>query len=431
MSMVGFGAVISFGLVSGTVFPLALSGPAAVWVYLAAAAMLVLLVGCMAALTMAGPVPLSFGEAISHQLGRGAACFTRGAYFLAVTAIVGTEIAFLPPALRPWMPWAPNWLIALSGLLLLAVVIGHGAKAFARLEVALSVMKIGAVLGLLAMSCRVIGSREDVPALGASWLRSMLRADSGALWTSFVLATLGFVGIESLSLAARETSAAPPVLRARMVAVARLLALLVWVTVVVTSVLIHTGAVPLRLPPSQYLLALLSEPSAHRLFGALIAVTVLSVANSQLYGATRTLHESARAGELPGCLGRLDAGSPRVATLAAFLCSSAVFLVAAYDGQDAFRVATAIATIGALAVWSMIFMAALRFASGGDAGGRTRSLKIWQALLGLLVTLMIAISLPFMDFFGPAIWLGVPPLLVVGVGAAVLARGRGKIGAAI
>lgn len=424
LSMVGFGAVISFGLVSGTVFPLAFSGPAAVWAYLAAVIVLMLLVSCMAALTMAGPRPSSFSEAVACRLGRGAGSFTRGAYFLTVTAIIGTEIAFLPSVLRAWMPGLPNWLIGLGGLSLLALVVGHGARSFARVEAALSVIKIGALLGLLVMSVRVIGGEADLAGLSASWLQSMPLADAGSLWASFILATLGIVGIESLSLAARETAAEPAVLRARLVTVSRWLAVLVWVTVALTSLLIHTGNVSLRLSPAEYLLTFVSVPHARSLFSVLVAVTVLSVVNSQLFSAARTLYEAARAGELPRRLGRLDAGSPRVATLAAFLCSAVVFMAAAHDLLDVFRLATAIATTGALAVWAMIFMATWRGPRGDEAGG-CQPLVRGQALLGLLVTLLMMVSLPFMDFFGPVQWMsGVPVLLVLGVGAALLAAYR-------
>ncbi len=310
MSMVGFGAVISFGLVSGGIFPLSLAGSAAVPIYMAAIAVFLLLMNCMAELTMAGPVPRSFTEAIGRQLGRRAAGFVRAAYFLTVTAIVGTEVTFLSPALKPWLGWLPGWLIGLSGLLCLALVIACGAKAFARLEMLLSAIKIGAVVGVLGLGCLAIWRADGPAPMEAGWLRALLLAAPGALWPSFVLATLGFVGIESLSLAARETSAAPHVLRSRLMRVSAWLALMVWVIVVITGMLLYTGTVPIHLLPTQYLLGFLAQAWAYPLFSLLIAVTVLSVINSQLFGAVRVLHEAARAGELPACLGRLVAGNP-------------------------------------------------------------------------------------------------------------------------
>jgi len=416
MSMVGFGAVISFGLVSGGIFPLSLAGSAAVPVYMAAMAVFLLLMYCMAELTMAGPVPRSFTEAIGRQLGRRAAGFVRAAYFLTVTAIVGTEITFLSPALKPWLGWLPGWVIGLAGLLCLALVIACGAKAFARLEMLLSAIKIGAVVGVLGLGGLAIWRADGPAPMEAGWLQALWHAAPGALWPSFVLATLGFVGIESLSLAARETSAAPHVLRSRLMRVSAWLALMVWVIVAVTGMLLHTGAVPIHLLPTQYLLGLLSQSWAYPLFSLLIAVTVLSVINSQLFGAVRVLHEAARAGELPACLGRLVAGSPRPATAAAFLCAAAVLVAVTYERLKGFEIATAIATVGALCVWGAVFAAAWRFASSGAARRRGRSLKGWPACLGLSIVVLIAVSLPFMDIFASTLWWGGAALLVSGIG---------------
>lgn len=417
MSMVGFGAIISFGLVSGIVLPLYLSGSAAVLAYVAAALVFVLLIHCMAMLTTDSAEPRSFSEAIAHHLGGRAACFTRVVYFLVVTAIVGTEITLLAPVVAPWVPWLPGSLVGLSGLLLPAIVIGYGARMFARVEAFLAIVKICAVLGLIVMSGRVVGSVGDVSALGTAWLHGMVRADAGAFWTSFVLAVLGFVGIESLSFAARETAASTSVLRSRMVAAACWLALLVLVMMLVASALLQTGFVPPNLLPVQYLLALVSKPHAHILFSALIVVTVLSVINSQLYSATRVLYEAARAGELPRCLGRLDAGSPRVATLAAFVCSAAVFFAVVHGDQSLFQIATAVATVGALAVWLMVFMVASRCASSAIAAGRPLILRSVRARLGLIILLLIVVTLPFIDFFKPVVRPGVSALVLAGVAA--------------
>lgn len=428
MSMVGFGAVISFGLVSGGIFPLSLVGSAAVPVYIAAIAVFLLLMHCMAELTLGGPVPRSFTEAIGRQLGRRAAGLVRAAYFLTVTAIVGTEVTFLSPALKPWLGWLPGWLISLSGLLCLALVMARGAKAFARLEMLLSAIKIGTVAGVLVLGGLAIWRADGPTPVEAGWLWDLLRADPGALWPPFVLATLGFVGIESLSLAARETSAAPHVLRARLMRVSAWLALMVWVIVAVTAMLVHTGTVPIHLLPTQYLLGLLSQAWAYPLFSLLIAVTVLSVINSQLFGAARVLHEAARAGELPACLGRLHAGSPRVATAAAFLCAATVLVAVTYQRLKGFEIATAIATVGALCVWGAVFAAAWRFASSGAARHRNRPLKGWQAFLGLSIVVLIVVSLPFMDIFAPALGWGGAALLVAGIGvtASDLRRRRHK-----
>ncbi|WP_353506951.1 hypothetical protein [Achromobacter sp. Marseille-Q4962] len=153
----------------------------------------------------------------------------------------------------------------------------------------------------------------------------------------------------------------------------------------------------------------------------LSASTVLSVVNSLLYCAARTLREAALAGDLPLRLRGAFAASPRVAPLAAFACSASIFIALTLDGQFVFKLATAVATIGALTVWLMIFLASFRLASRRETAGSLPPLTRWKAVLGASITVAIFVSLQFFELFSSSLQLGLPAVILVG-GATLLAK---------
>lgn len=421
--MIGLGAVISIGLMSGTVLPLFISGSGAVLAYAMAVLMLMLLVQCMARLTTDGAATHTFSESISRYLGDKAACFTRGTYVLALVSIIGTEIVFLVSVIKQWIPILPRHLTGVTTLFLLALNIGQSTRAFAFLETALSIMKVTALVGLIAASCYVIGAGENAAMpLGANWLADILQPDASLLWVSFIVATLGFAGIEVLSLAASETAATPCVIRARMLAISGWLAGLTLAAVAAMSALTYTARLPLPVRPSLYLLNFFSQRHADTALGLLVVITVLSVVNSLLYCAARTLREAALAGDLPLRLRGAFAASPRVAPLAAFACSASIFIALTLDGQFVFKLATAVATTGALTVWLMIFLASFRLASRREtAGSLPPPLKRWKAVLGASITVAIFVSLHFFELFSSSLQWGLPAVVLVG-GATLLAK---------
>ncbi|MEN4920147.1 amino acid permease [Achromobacter spanius] len=420
MSMVAFGTVISYGLVSGSAFPLLVAGAAAIPAYAAAALVALLLMASLGRLVAKHPTPGAFGSYAECYLGSTVGFMVRAAYFASLVLIIGTEVSLLAPVLTAWVPHVSADAMLVAVLAGLAIVNLLGARAFARCEVALSAFKVLALVGLIGLACYIAhGAPTPTHESAAS-----LIVPFSNIWQAFMLAVFGFIGIESLAIVAAETKATPDALRRGIRVTSFAVVGLAFVAVVVAGALLQAGMVSLSKPPFGALLQLAGLPWPNTLLRVLILVTVLSVLNSQMYCASRMLFSMARAGQAPAGLGRVSAArGPVWAVGASGGISIVVFLVNGWLAGGVFVAATAVATTGLLFVWLAIFLSHVSHRLGRHGGARRFSksaiLSVIPAAAGALVVVAIAASILAIDEFAPTMRIGLPTLLLLWLIAAL------------
>lgn len=438
MSMVAFGTVISYGLVSGSALPLLLAGPAAFPAYVAAALVVLALMAGLSRLAAQYPTPGAFGSYAECTLGPATGFLVRAAYLASLVLIIGTEVSLLVPVLAAWLPQAsPVWLLA-GVLAMLTLVNMAGAHAFARCEVAFSMLKVGALIALIGLAFHYATQGTSTPAPSSSALTSVFGAVPFTnVWQAFMLATLGFVGIESLAIVAAETRSSGQGLRRTLRITTFAVVGLTLAAVAAASALLDSGVNSLSRPLFATLLDLARLPWSNTLFRVLVLVTILSVLNSQIYCASRMLFSLARAGQAPAMLGRSSRRGPVRAVAVTGGLSIAVLGVNTWLPGYAYVVATSIAISGLLFVWLAIFLTHARRDLGRDAMFRrppTQSrLRAVPAIVGAAVVAAIAGSTLVIDEFAATLHIGLPFLLVLWlgyVGFAFLSRSTRSTGRA-
>ncbi|EHK68230.1 amino acid permease [Achromobacter arsenitoxydans] len=427
MSMVAFGTVISYGLVSGSAFPLFAAGLAAVPAYLAGALVALALMACLSLLAARYPTPGAFGSYAESHLGPAAGFMVRAAYFISFVLIIGTEVSLLAPVVRAWAPQINAGLMLATALAGIAAVNVLGARSFARCEVALSAAKILALVALVGLAFHYAVSGAQMPARAPVDLSLVIQnVPFSGVWQAFLLAVLGFVGIESLAIVAAETKATAQALRRGMRLASLAVVGLALAAVTASAALVHSGKVSLFQPPFATLLELAGMPWPNTLFRVLVVVTVLSVLNSQMYCASRMLFSLARAGQAPGVLGRSSASGPARAVIATAGLSLTVFLVNAWSADGFHTIATAVATTGLLGVWFAIFLTCLRYWRGryvpAADGSKPRRLGALTAGCCAVLIAAIAMSTMAVDAFSSTLRIGLPFLLLLWLGYVVLTR---------
>lgn len=424
MSMVAFGTVISYGLVSGSAFPLFVAGPAAVPAYLAAASLAVLLIGSLARLAASHPTPGAFASHAEGHLGSAMGFLVRAAYAVSLILIIGTEVSLLVPVLNAWLPHVDAVAMLAAVLAGLALVNMRGAKAFAQCEVALSTIKLLFLVALIGLAGYYAAYGVSEPAQASGDLASIFRnVPLPNIWKAFMLAALGFVGIESLAIVAAETQASAGALRRRMHITALAVVALALVAAAAAAVLLQSGAVSLSQPPFGALLALAGLPWPNTLFRVLVLVTVLSVLNSQIYCASRMLFSMARAGQAPAALGRSSNRGPVRAVIVTGGLSITVLLLDAWLEGSTYVVGTAIATTGLLFVWGAIFLThACHRSRPGAASPASRMRERMRAVAagaGAMAVAAVAVSTLAFDEFAPTLPIGIPFMLLLWLGHAL------------
>lgn len=424
MSMVAFGTVISYGLVSGSAFPLLVAGPAAVPAYIAAGLMALLLMVCLGRMLVHAPTPGAFGSYAECHLGATTGFLVRAAYLVSLVLIIGTEVSLLTPILAAWLPHG-NTVVVLAALLagLVLVNVG-GAKAFAHCEVALSTFKVLSLIALIALAgYQAAQGLSAQPRAFGGVASTLADVPFVNIWQAFMLATLGFVGIESLAIVAAETKTSADALRRRLRLTTLAVVGLALAAAASASALVQSGAASLSQPPFGTLLGLVGLPWPNTLFRVLVLVTVLSVLNSQMYCASRMLFSMARAGQAPASLGLATTRGPVRAVIVTGGLSLAVLLLNTWQVGGAYVVSTAIATTGLLFVWLAIFLTGARQQMDKQTvplKSRTqRGISAIAPAVGAMVVVAIAASTLAIDEFASTLHIGVPFMLLLWLGYAV------------
>src|SRR5580765_9035168 len=92
MTMIAIGGAIGTGLFLGSGFAISLAGPAVLLSYLIGALIALLLMGCLAEMTIAHPTSGSFGAWAEFYLSPVVGYLVRFAYWAGVVFALGTEI---------------------------------------------------------------------------------------------------------------------------------------------------------------------------------------------------------------------------------------------------------------------------------------------------------------------------------------------------
>ncbi len=412
MAMVAVGAIISYGLMTGAGFPLSLAGPGVVVSYLAASVVVLLMAYCLAEMAARHPMPGAFGSYAEAYLGAGSGFVVRSAYVVGLLCIIGTEMELLGSALAPMLPGLSATLVSVLGLIAIIGVNLLPAQWFARLEFTLSAVKVAALLFFVGCAWRVFFQSEAaVPAPQSLQAAGDLLYWHGIL-EAFILAVLGYAGMESLAVAAGETAAAPGSIRRVIRTTAWVLIGLALAVVVAAVAVSMLGILPLSGPPMAFILRQSGVPLGW--MNIAIAVAVLSVLNSQLYGASRMLFSLGRAERRLHWLGGLRGGSPRIAVLVVGVISLLVFAFFKLYMFQTFIAATTIASSCLLLVWLMVFFSYLRFRQqAAPLRESGRALASWPAWGGVVLVVGVALSTWRLATFELTLMIGGPFLIVL------------------
>src|SRR6516165_7509209 len=104
MTMIAIGGAIGTGLFLGSGFAISLAGPAVLVSYAIGALIALLLMGCLAEMTVAHPTTGSFGAYAEHYLGPLAGFLVSYAYGTSIVLGVGTDVTAVALYRRFWFP---------------------------------------------------------------------------------------------------------------------------------------------------------------------------------------------------------------------------------------------------------------------------------------------------------------------------------------
>ncbi len=419
MTMIAIGGAIGTGLFLGSGFAIGLAGPAVLVSYAIGALISLLLMGCLAEMTVAHPTSGSFGAYAEYYLGALAGFLVRYAYWTCIVLALGTEVTAVGLYMHFWFPALPGWVSILGFSALLILVNARSVELFGAVEYALSAIKITAIIAFIVLAAYVVWRAPLAPP-GASAPGFHYYFDHGGFfphgawgaWTAVIVAIFSYLSIEMIAVAAGEAEDPQrAVTRAFRSTVLRLVLFYLLTLALVLAVVPWTAAGTDE-SPFVKVLRRLDLPGAAGVFNGVILIAALSAMNSQLYITTRMMFSLARAGDAPRALGELSArGVPVRALLLSGSGIAVAALLSVLAPRSAFILMVAISSFGAMFTWLMIFVTHYRFrrARRGEAPAGFRMAGFpFTTLLGAALMAAVLLTTAFTPAFRMTLVFGLP-----------------------
>ncbi len=361
LAMIAIGGAIGTGLFLGSGFAISLAGPAVLLSYAVGAVVALLLMGCLAEMTVAHPTSGSFGAYAEHYIGPLAGFLVRYAYWTSIVLAVGAEVTAVAVYMRFWFPDPPGWLWIAAFSALLIGINAVSVDVFGAVEYWFSAIKVTAIVLFIGLATYILWrapGAATTPGFHNYWARGGLFPHGlwGA-WVAVIVAIFSYLSIEMIAVAAGE-AAQPEVAAARAFrsTVLRLILFYLLTLALILAIVPWTLA-GIDESPFVKVMRALRVPAAAGVFNFVILIAALSAMNSQLYITTRMLFSLARAGHAPRRFGELSRrGVPLYSLLLSSIGIALAVALSVLAPGSSFILMLAISAFGAMFTWMMIFV---------------------------------------------------------------------------
>lgn len=424
LTMIAIGGAIGTGLFLGSGLAIGTAGPSVIVSYAIGAFIALLLMGCLAEMTVAHPISGSFGAYAERYLNPWAGFTVRYSYWLSLVCAVGTEVTAIAIYMKHWFPTVPGfvWILIFSGLLL--YVNATSVNLFGSVEYWFSLIKIVAIVGFIVLAINVIVGGNNTSNIGfQNYTNHGGFYPNGVwgMWIGVFISLFSYLSIEMIAVSAGEAKepekAVPIALRS---AVVRLI-LFYLLTLSLMLMIVPWNEASGNESPFVKVMDILHIPGAAGIMNFVVLIAALSAMNSQLYISTRMMFSLSRAGYAPKPFGKLN--KKKVPTLALATSAIGIALATIYSivsPSTALVSMISISSFGAMFAWFMIFVTHFFFRkTWNQIGGRKLPIRMmgypYLTILGAVLLLAIVLSTWFSPMFKDTLVLGFPWLLLITV----------------
>ncbi|QCP49171.1 amino acid permease [Trinickia violacea] len=434
MTMIAIGGAIGTGLFLGSGFAISFAGPSVLISYGIGALISLLLMGCLAEMTVAHPTSGSFGAYAEHYLSPWAGFLVRYAYWACIVLAVGAEVTAVALYMKYWFPAVPGWMWIVGFSSVLVLVNALSVNVFGSVEYWFSVVKITAIVAFIVIGGYVVFVNPSLVAgtndgVGASVAGFHHYVDHGGffpkgvwgMWVAVIVSIFSYLSIEMIAVAAGEAQdperAVTRAFRSTMVR----LVLFYLVTLALMLAIVPWTVAGRDESPFVKVMAAVHMPGAAGVINLVVLVAALSAMNSQLYITTRMMFSLARAGHAPRGLGEVNSrGVPLSALLLSTAGIAVATIVSVVYPDASFTIMMAISMFGAMFTWMMIFVTHYFFRRAWTRSGRRApSFRMpgfpLLTLLGAGLMLATMVTTYFTAEFHMTLIFGVPFLILLSV----------------
>jgi len=418
LSMIAIGGAIGTGLFLGSGSAIHLAGPAVLVSYAIGGLIALLLMGCLAEMTVAHPTSGSFGAWAEFYVGPLGGFLVRYAYWSCIVLAVGTEVTAIAVYMRYWYPHAPGWIWILAFSAALIAINAVNVKLFGSVEYCFSMLKIAAILAFIALGAWVVFTRIGFGNYTSSG--GFLPQGGWGMWVAVLVSIFSYFSIEMIAVAAGEARDPQLAITRAFRATMFRLAFFYLLTLALIVAMAPWTEANTGQSPFVKVMAGTHVPGAAGLVNFVILVAALSAMNSQLYVAARMMFSLSRAGYAPRRFGELNTrGIPLPAMLLSTMGIAVAAILCVLYPDASFTLMMSISMFGAMFTWLMIFVTHLFFRRVFRRNHRSEVLAFrmwgypWLTLAGAGLMIACLITTFFTREFRMTLIVGIPFLFLL------------------
>jgi len=374
IQMIAIGGAIGTGLFLGAGTAISKAGPSLILSYAVAGVVIFVIMRALGELLTYRPVSGSFAEYAREFLGPFAGFVTGWTYWLfwVVTGMAETTAAAV--YVKFWAPDIPQWLSALTFLLILYAANLISVKLFGEIEFWFSMVKVTAIIGMILIGIGVLtigfSDAGDTASITNLWKDGgFFPKGIGATVMTLQIVMFAYLGVELVGVTAGESENPEKNLpRAINTLPWRIALFYVGALTIILSLVPWSEFQP-GVSPFVAAFGKIGIPAAAGIINFVVLTAALSSCNSGMYSTGRMLRDLALRGQAPGPLTGLNRRrTPAAAiTLSTVLMGAGVVLNYLVPAR-AFEYITSVATVCGLWTWAVILISQIRYRTAWKGG---------------------------------------------------------------
>ncbi|SDW12869.1 D-serine/D-alanine/glycine:proton symporter, AAT family (TC 2.A.3.1.7) [Arthrobacter sp. cf158] len=366
LQLMAIGGAIGTGLFMGSGKMISVTGPAVIFVYLVIGFMIFFVMRALGELLLSNLHYKTFGDIAKDLIGPWAGFFVSWTYWFSWVVACVADIVAITGYVAYLDPGIPTWVPALIAALVLIVLNFQPVKFFGETEFWFAVVKIVAIVGLIATGVVLLFTGFQNPDTGTHASLSHLWEHGGmfpfglsGFILGFQMGIFSFIGVELVGTAAAETESPRKNLpRAINSIVARILVFYVGALTIIMTITPWNQIEPGK-SPFVTTLAYAGLGIAALAINLVVLTSAASSANSGLYSGTRMLYGLAKDGHAPrGFAWTNSRGVPAKAVFftSVFLFAAIPLLFAGDNVVAAFTFVSSVCATLVLFTWGSIIV---------------------------------------------------------------------------
>ncbi|MET3589493.1 D-serine/D-alanine/glycine transporter [Bartonella silvatica] len=366
VQLIALGGAIGTGLFMGSGKTISVAGPSILLVYAIIGCSLYFVMRSMGELLLSNTQYRSFIDFSTDLLGPSVGFFVGWTYWLCWIVTGTAEIIAIVNYTQFWWPELNTWIPALVGLMFFLILNLVAVKLFGELEFWFGLVKIVAILTLIAMGGYMIitgfiSPNGTVASLTHVWNNGNLFPQGAeGFFAGFQIVIFAFVGIELAGTAAAEVKEPQVTLPKAVNSIpVRIVFFYIFSLIVIMSVTPWDQISPEK-SPFVKMYALVGIPIAAGLMNFVVLTAAASAANSGIFSTSRMVYGLATQKGAPKFLGKLSSNHvPANALLLSCLCILLGYAILPSPQNNvigAFTIVTTIASILFIFIWSIILI---------------------------------------------------------------------------